>query len=60
MSRPTIPCPRCRGTGEVVARSRHVGGGAVNDDYDTCPRCDGSGIVPAPQPGKAERVEVAP
>lgn len=41
-------CARCKGTGEVVARSRHVGGGAINDDYDTCPACHGSGTITPP------------
>ncbi|MFA5567578.1 MAG: hypothetical protein WC972_02920 [Trueperaceae bacterium] len=45
MSPATVTCPRCRGTGEVVARSRRVGGGCVNDDWDTCPQCHGNGYV---------------
>lgn len=49
MSAATVTCPRCRGAGEVVARSRHVGGGAVNDDWDTCPQCHGNGYVKAPE-----------
>lgn len=36
-------CPRCRGRGEIVIFSRHVGGGCVNDDWDICPECHGSG-----------------
>lgn len=48
-------CPRCDGRGEIVARSRSVGGGAVNDDWDTCPRCNGNGTVntPASEPEEA-------
>ncbi len=38
-------CARCHGRGEIVARSRSVGGGCVNDDWDTCPDCRGSGRV---------------
>lgn len=44
----TVPCSRCQGTGEVIARSRHVGSGAINDDYDTCPTCHGSGTITPP------------
>ena len=44
------PCSKCRGTGEVVARSRSVGGGCVNDDWDVCPRCHGAQVVPAHAP----------
>lgn len=44
-ARQPITCARCNGTGEVVARTRHVGGGAVNDDYDICPACGGNGFV---------------
>lgn len=40
-----VQCARCNSTGEVIARSRHVGGEAVNDDYDTCPACGGNGYV---------------
>lgn len=39
-----VTCARCNGTGEIVARTRHVGGGAVNDDYDICPACGGNGF----------------
>lgn len=50
MSAPaTVTCPRCKGMGEVVARSRRVGGGCVNDDWDTCPVCHGNGYVKAPE-----------
>lgn len=52
--RATATCPRCRGTGEVVARSHRVGGGAVNDDWDTCPTCDGTGTIKGPPAALAE------
>lgn len=45
-------CQYCDGRGEVVARSRPVGNGAVNDDWDTCPKCHGHGKAPT----QAERV----
>lgn len=38
-------CRVCLGMGEVVARSRNVGGGCVNDDWDVCPACNGTGEV---------------
>lgn len=40
-------CRVCLGMGEVVARSRNVGGGCVNDDWDLCPACNGTGEVRA-------------
>lgn len=43
-ARQPVTCPRCNGAGEIVARTRHVGGGAVNDDYDICPACGGNGF----------------
>lgn len=44
-ARQPVPCRTCNSTGEVVARSRYVGNGAINDDYDTCPSCGGNGFV---------------
>lgn len=39
-------CSRCGGTGEILASSTSVGGGAVNDHWDVCPRCNGTGKSP--------------
>lgn len=36
-------CHRCRGRGEIVTATRHVGGGCVNDDWDICQACNGTG-----------------
>lgn len=40
-------CRKCRGLGEYLAASFHVGGGCYNDHWDVCPACNGTGVAQA-------------